>query len=103
MNLELVLWIVFHVVVAGMLAVDLGVSQRDPHKLSMREAVAWSIVWIAAALLFNAGIWLLEGSQRGMEWLTAYLAEKALSVDNFFGFLVIFTYFGVPSHLQPRV
>jgi len=103
MSLELVLWIVFHVVVAGMLAVDLGVFQRDPHKLSMREAVAWSIVWIAAALLFNAGIWLLEGPQRGMEWLTAYLVEKALSVDNLFVFLVIFTYFGVPGHLQPKV
>ncbi len=103
MNIELVLWIVFHVVVAGMLAVDLGVFQRDPHKLSMREAVAWSVVWIVAALLFNAGVWVLEGPQRGMEWLTAYLVEKALSVDNLFVFLVIFTYFAVPGHLQPKV
>jgi tellurite resistance protein TerC len=103
MNIETILWVVFHVVVGGMLAVDLGVFQRSPHKLSLREAVAWSAVWIVVALLFNAGVWVLEGPQRGMEWLTAYLVEKALSVDNLFVFLVIFTYFGVPGHLQPRV
>jgi len=103
MNVETILWVVFHVVVAGMLAVDLGVFQRSPHKLSLREAVAWSVVWIVVALLFNAGVWVLEGPQRGMEWLTAYLVEKALSVDNLFVFLVIFAYFVVSDHLQPRV
>ncbi len=103
MNVELLLWIVFHVVVGAMLAVDLGVFQRTPHKMSMREATIWSVVWIAAALLFNAGVWALEGPQVGLEWLTAYLVEKALSVDNLFVFLVIFSYFAVPDHLQPRV
>jgi len=103
MNVEVLLWIVFHVVVGAMLAVDLGVFQRTPHKLSMREATIWSVVWIAAALLFNAGVWALEGPQVGLEWLTAYLVEKALSVDNLFVFLVIFSYFAVPDHLQPRV
>jgi tellurite resistance protein TerC len=103
MNVELLLWIVFHVVVGAMLAVDLGVFQRTPHKLSMREAAIWSVVWIVAALLFNAGVWALEGPQVGLEWLTAYLVEKALSVDNLFVFLVIFSYFAVPEHLQPRV
>jgi len=103
MNVETLLWIVFHVVVGAMLAVDLGVFQRTPHKLSMREAAIWSVVWIAAALLFNAGVWALEGSQVALEWLTAYLVEKALSVDNLFVFLVIFAYFAVPDHLQPRV
>ncbi len=103
MNVETLLWIVFHVVVGGMLAVDLGVFQRTPHKLSMREAAIWSVVWIVAALLFNAGVWALEGSQVALEWFTAYLVEKALSVDNLFVFLVIFAYFAVPDHLQPRV
>lgn len=103
MNVEVLLWIVFHVVVAAMLAIDLGVFQRTPHKLSIREATLWSVVWIGAALLFNAGVWALEGSQVGLEWLTAYLVEKALSVDNLFVFLVIFSYFAVPDHLQPRV
>ena len=103
MNVELLLWVVFHVVVGVMLAVDLGVFQRTPHKLSMREATIWSVVWIVAALLFNAGVWALEGAQVGLEWLTAYLVEKALSVDNLFVFLVIFSYFAVPDHLQPRV
>ncbi|MFN3284979.1 MAG: TerC family protein [bacterium] len=103
MNVEVLLWIVFHVVVGAMLAIDLGVFQRTPHKLSIREATLWSVVWIGAALLFNAGVWALEGSQVGLEWLTAYLVEKALSVDNLFVFLVIFSYFAVPDHLQPRV
>ncbi|MCS7235405.1 MAG: TerC family protein [Armatimonadota bacterium] len=103
MTVEAWLWLVFHVVVGAMLAVDLGVFQRTPHKMSMREATIWSIVWIAAALLFNAGVWALEGSQVGLEWFTAYLVEKALSVDNLFVFLVIFSYFAVPGHLQPRV
>jgi len=103
MNVETLLWIVFHVVVGAMLAVDLGVFQRTPHKLSMREAAIWSVVWIAAALLFNVGVWALEGSQVALEWFTAYLVEKALSVDNLFVFLVIFAYFAVPDHLQPRV
>ncbi len=103
MNVEILLWVVFHVVVGAMLAVDLGVFQRTPHKMSMREAAIWSVVWIAAALLFNAGVWALEGAQAGLEWLTAYLVEKALSVDNLFVFLVIFSYFAVPGHLQPRV
>ncbi|MER3460856.1 MAG: hypothetical protein C4303_07030 [candidate division GAL15 bacterium] len=103
MNVELLLWIAFHVVVAILLAVDLGVFQRTPHKMSIREATVWSVVWIVAALLFNAGVWALEGSQAGLEWITAYLVEKALSVDNLFVFLVIFSYFAVPAHLQPRV
>jgi|DewCreStandDraft_2_1066082.scaffolds.fasta_scaffold02718_8 tellurite resistance protein TerC len=103
MNVELVLWVVFHVVVGAMLAVDLGVFQRTPHKMSIREATIWSVVWIGAALLFNAGVWVLEGPQAGLEWLTAYLVEKALSVDNLFVFLVIFSYFAVPDYLQPRV
>ncbi len=103
MNVELVLWVVFHLVVGAMLAVDLGVFQRSPHKLSIREATIWSVVWIGAALLFNAGVWALEGPQAGLEWITAYLVEKALSVDNLFVFLVIFSYFAVPDHLQPRV
>lgn len=103
MNAHTWLWIVFHLVVGIMLALDLGVFQRTPHKLSMREAAVWSAVWIVAALLFNAGVWVLEGSRVALEWLTAYLVEKALSVDNLFVFLVIFAYFAVPHHLQPRV
>ena len=103
MNVETLLGIVFHVMVGAMLAVDLGVFQRTPPKLSIREAAIWSVVWISGALLFNAGVWALKGSQVALGWLTAYLVEKALSVDNLFVFLVIFAYFSVPDHLQPRV
>ncbi|MDR5682921.1 MAG: TerC family protein [Armatimonadota bacterium] len=103
MGTEVWLWIGFHVLVAGMLAIDLGIFQRHAHRISIREAAVWSVVWVGTALVFNAGVWWLRGSQAGLEWLTGYLIEKALSVDNLFVFLVIFTYFAVPAHLQPRV
>jgi tellurite resistance protein TerC len=102
MNVETLLGIVSHVVVGAMLAVDLGVFQRPPHTTPMREAPIWSVVWISGALLFKAGVWALQGSQVASGRLTAYLVEKALSVDNLFVFLVIFAYFAVPDHPQPR-
>jgi tellurite resistance protein TerC len=103
----------FHVFVVAMLALDLGVFQRKAHAVGMREAAIWSGVWVALALLFAAGIWLYwdrwrpdeagQGPAKSVEFLTGYLIEKALSVDNLFVFLVIFRYFAVPPHLQHRV
>jgi tellurite resistance protein TerC len=96
-----------------MLALDLGIFQRHAHTVSMREAAIWSAVWIGLALCFAVGIWrywhLWEpdnpegGADKAMEFLTGYLIEKSLSVDNLFVFLVIFRYFAVPTHLQHRV
>ncbi len=96
-------WVVFSLVVLGMLALDLGVFHRKAHKESMREALTWSIVWISVALLFNGGVFLAFGSQKGMEFLAAYLIEKSLSVDNIFVFVAIFTYFSVEARYQHRV
>ena len=96
-------WVVFSLLVLGMLAIDLGFFHRKAHKESMREAVAWSIVWISIALLFNGGVFLAFGSQKGMEFLAAYLIEKSLSVDNIFVFVAIFTYFSVEARYQHRV
>jgi tellurite resistance protein TerC len=93
------LWIGFTAFVLAMLALDLGVF----HRIGMREALVWSVVWIGLALAFNLGVYAWFGPERALEFLTGYLIEKALSVDNLFVFLVLFSYFAVPAALQHRV
>jgi len=97
------LWTAFGVGVLGMLALDLWVFNRHPHRIRMREAVGWSLVWVALALVFAVGVYLGEGSGKAVEFLTGWVIEKALSVDNLFVFLAIFSYFRVPLDLQHRV
>jgi len=97
------LWIGFTLFVLAMLGLDVGVFHRRAHEVRMREALVWTIVWIALALLFNVGVYFWFGSERALEFLTGYLIEKALSVDNIFVFLVIFSYFAVPAAFQHRV
>lgn len=96
-------WIVFHLVVLGMLALDLGVLNRRAHVPSVREAALWSAAWVVLALLFNAWVWIGRGSEDGLRFFTGYLIEKSLSVDNIFVFLVVFGALGVPAALRPRV
>jgi tellurite resistance protein TerC len=93
----------FTAFVLAMLALDLGVFHREAHEVSMREATVWSIVWIALALSFNAGLYYFTSSQIAVEFLTGYVVEKALSIDNLFVFVVIFAYFGIPARYQHRV
>ncbi|MBM4268267.1 MAG: TerC family protein [Deltaproteobacteria bacterium] len=104
------LWGVFGVVVVVMLALDLGVFHRKAHDVSVKEALGWTVAWIALALGFNLAIriWIDPSTPPDMqrpsvEFLTCYLTEYALSVDNIFVFLVIFRYFGIPSESQHRV
>ena len=97
------LWIGFLAFVFAMLAVDLGVFHRQSHAVSAREALAWSLVWVGLALAFNGAIYYWFGPARALEFLTGYLIEKALSVDNLFVFVVIFSYFSVSSAQQHRV
>ena len=97
------LWVGFLVFVAAMLALDLGVFQRRAHAVSMKEAGIWSAVWISLALLFGAGLYIWRGSEPALQYLSGYLIEKALSVDNLFVFALIFTMFGVPAVYQHRV
>jgi tellurite resistance protein TerC len=97
------LWVGFNVFVLGMLALDLGVFHRQAHVVSMREATAWSAVWISLALLFNVGVWHFLGPDKGLEFLTGYLIEKSLSVDNIFVIALIFSFFAVPAEHQHRV
>jgi tellurite resistance protein TerC len=96
-------WVVFGVVIAVILALDLGVFHRKAHVVRVREAAVWSLVWIGLALLFNLGIYWRCGSDRALEFFQAWLIEKALSVDNLFVFLAAFSYFAVPERLQHRV
>lgn len=100
---ETLLFILFNVFILSMLALDLGVFHRKAHAVSMKEAMVWSIVWVTLSLLFNAGVFIFAGPRSGLEFLTGYVIEKALSVDNIFVFVMIFSYFGVPKHYQHKV
>jgi tellurite resistance protein TerC len=97
------LWIGFTLFVMAMLALDLGVFHRKAHEVHVGEALVWTGVWIALALLFNLGVYWLFGAERALEFLTGYLIEKALSLDNIFVFILIFSMFGVPARWQHRV
>ncbi|MGB7950737.1 MAG: TerC family protein [Candidatus Binatia bacterium] len=100
---RLILWIAFNIFVLGMLAIDLGVFHRKAHAVSIKEASIWSAVWIALALIFNLGIYFVWGQDKALEFLTGYVIEKSLSVDNLFVFLMIFQYFATPSIYQHRI
>ncbi len=97
------LWVGFIVFVLAMLALDLGVFHRKAHEVHVREALIWTAVWIALALVFNIGVYVWFGSERALEFLAGYVIEKALSVDNIFVFIVVFSAFAVPPKLQHRV
>jgi tellurite resistance protein TerC len=107
------LWIGFNVFVLLLLALDLGVFHRKAHAVSMKEALTWSIVWITLSLLFNLVIYLFwdvmvpnsdyTNGEAALAFLTGYLVEKSLSVDNIFVFILIFSYFAVPDAYQHRV
>ncbi|MRR39232.1 TerC family protein [bacterium] len=86
-----------------MLAIDLGVFNRKAHVVTLREAIIWSVLWTVLALLFNAGIWYYAGPTPALEFLTGYIVERALSFDNIFVFVLIFSYFGVPQKYHHRV
>jgi tellurite resistance protein TerC len=104
-------WIIFNAFVLVMLALDLGVFHRKAHEVKMKEALTWSAVWIGLSLLFNFA--LLKGwvggyeeavrSKVALEFLTGYVIEKSLSVDNVFVFALLFAYFNIPSQYQHRI
>ena len=100
---DLLLWVGFIIFLLAMLAVDLGIFHRTAHVVSMREALGWSVVWITLALAFNGVIYYWFGWPKALEFLTGYLVEKSLSVDNIFVILLIFSYFKVPAQDQHKV
>jgi tellurite resistance protein TerC len=103
MDSQLFLWVIFNIFVLGILALDLLVLHRKAHAVSLREALAWSCVWVSLALFFCLGIYFFRGGEKALEFLTGYVIEWSLSVDNLFVFLVIFSYFAVPPVYQHRV
>ena len=102
-QVPLVFWIGFLGFVTVMLALDLGVFNRKAHAPSVREAGTWTAVWVSLALAFNAGLYFLYGPQVGLEFLTGYLIEYSLSVDNIFVFVLLFSAFAVPPKYQHEV
>lgn len=96
-------WIAFNIFVMLMLALDLGVFHRRSHAVGMREAAAWSAMWVSLAMAFACGIYLFRGQEDALVFISGYLIEQALSVDNIFVFLLIFTYFKVPPAYQHRI
>jgi tellurite resistance protein TerC len=107
------LWIGFNLFVLALLALDLGVFHQKAHKVSIKEATIWSIVWITLSMLFNLGIYFFwdrvapasdySNREAALAFFTGYLLEKSLSVDNIFIFVVIFSFFAVPATYQHRV
>jgi len=97
------LWLIFNLFVLSAIVLDLGVFHRRPHKMTTREAITWTIVWVGMSLAFGLGVMHFSGRQRGLEFFAGYVIEKALSVDNLFLFLVIFRAFSVDEKVQHRV
>ena len=96
-------WVGFIIVVLALLAIDLGLFQRKVHEVRLKEAAIWSVVWVVLSLAFGFWIYYHFGRVPGMQFFTGYLTEKALSVDNIFVFILIFSYFSVPPRLHHKV
>ena len=101
--MTLLSWGGFLLFVLALLAIDLGLFHRKAHTVSTREALTWTVAWVSLALLFAAGLWLRSGGERALEFVTGYLIEYSLSMDNIFVFVLIFTFFAVPATYQHRV
>ena len=97
------LWIGFSLFILAMLSLDLGLLNRKAHAIKYREAAIWSTVWVTLAMIFAGLVFYYQGSDQGYRFLTGYLIELSLSVDNLFVFLLIFSYFKVPGKFQHRV
>ncbi len=100
---QYLLWVGFIVFIVGMLVLDLKVFQKKDHEATVREALLWTLFWIILALIFNVGIYYFMGHTKALEFLTGYLIEKSLSVDNIFVFILVFSYFGTPAKYQHKI
>jgi len=96
-------WIIFNLFVVAMLVLDLGVFHRSGHVVKVREAMLWSVAWIAMAVAFAVLVFFWHGRTPALEFVTGYVIELSLSVDNLFVFLLIFRFFKVSSEQQHRV
>lgn len=103
MSTNVLFWIIFNAIIVSILVIDLKYIHKKAHVVSIKEAALWSIFWVIVALCFNIGIYFYMDHEKALQFLTGYIIEKSLSIDNLFVFLMIFNYFGVPSIYQPRV
>lgn len=103
MIVDIYVWIGFIAFVVLLLAIDLGVFHRKSHEVKIKEALIWSAIWISLAFIFNYGIYIFMGKEKALEFLTGYLIEKSLSVDNLFVFIMLFTFFKVEPRYQHKV
>jgi tellurite resistance protein TerC len=101
--MKIYFWIGFHLFIFFMLALDLGIFHKKTHKVPVKEALIWSLVWISLAILFNLFIYFEFGKTKALEFLTGYVIEYSLSVDNIFVFILIFSYFAVDERYQHKV
>lgn len=103
MVIDVYVWAGFIAFVILLLAIDLGIFHRKSHEVKIKEALIWSAVWISLALIFNYGVYVFLGKEKALEFLTGYLIEKSLSVDNLFVFIMLFTFFNVQPKYQHKV
>lgn len=103
MTYDFLLWGGFVAFILGMLILDLKVLHRDHHEIKIGEALFWTVIWIVISLVFNLGIYVFMGAEKALEFLTGYLIEKSLGVDNIFVFILIFSYFKVDVRYQHEV
>ena len=97
------MWLAFFVLIAGLLAFDLGILHRDQHEIGVRESLMLSGFYIALGLAFGGFVWLTVGAQAGLEYITGFVVEKSLAMDNIFVIALIFSFFAVPRQYQHRV
>lgn len=103
MTTEIYFWIGFVLFVAAMLAIDLGIFHRKTHTVTFKESLGWTIVWIGLAMVFSAIVYFWKGPEKSIEFITGYVIELSLSVDNLFVFILVFSYFQVPQQYQHKV
>jgi tellurite resistance protein TerC len=96
-------WAILGVLVVALLAIDLVLFGRGRREVTLRESIAWSVLWVVLAVGFGGVVWAWQGGDAGSEYLAGYLLERSLSLDNIFVFAIIFSYFAVPIAVQPRV
>ena len=103
MGVSIYFWIGFHLFVFAMLAIDLGIFHKKTHEISVKEAILWSSVWIILALLFDLFVFFQFGKIKALEFITGYVIEYSLSVDNIFVFILIFSFFAVNKQYQHKI
>jgi len=100
---QTIMWLIFTAVIAVMFILDIWVFNRKSHEIRFREALTSTLVWVGLALVFNGGVWYYLGRAKALEFLTGYIIEESLSVDNLFVFIMIFSYFRVSRAHQPKI